>query len=100
MGSKRLVICDPEEGYASALASYFMKRKELAFQVYICRSLQKVQTMQEKEHIDYLIISADCNPEERGRIAADRKFILTVSGQERMEKDEIPVLKYQPGKQF
>lgn len=97
MDSKRLVICDPEEGYASALASYFMRRKELAFQVYICRSLQNVKTMQEEEHIDYLIISADCDSEERGHIAADSKFILTVSGQERLEKDEIPVMKYQPG---
>ena len=97
MSSKRLVICDPEEGYASALASYFMKKKELAFQVYVYSSLQKVQRMQEEEHIDYLIISADYEAEERSRVAADKKFVLAVSGQEQLGKDEIPVLKYQPG---
>ena len=97
MGSKRLVICDPEDGYVSALASYFMRRKELAFQVYVCKSLQKVQKLQEEEHIDYLIVPADCGRKEREQIAADKKFILTVSGQEQVGKDEIPIQKYQSG---
>ena len=97
MGSKRLVICDPEDGYASALASYFMRRKDLAFQVYVCKSLQKVQKLQEEEHIDYLIVPADCGRKEREQIAADKKFILTVSGQEQVGKDEIPIQKYQSG---
>lgn len=95
MGSKCLVICDPEEGYACALASYFLKRKELAFQVYTYRSLQKVQEM--PEEIDYLFLSADYDVEERNCLKAGKKFILTVTGQEPMAADEQPVCKYQSG---
>lgn len=95
MGSRRLVICDPEEGYACALASYFLKRKELAFQVYTYKSLEKVREV--AEEIDYLFLSADYSVEDRKLITSGKKFILTVTGQEELTKDEIPVCKYQPG---
>ena len=32
------VICDKEEGYASALAAFLMQKKELAFQIQVVTS--------------------------------------------------------------
>ena len=42
MESKSLVICDPEEQYAQALAFYIMNCKKIHFQVHVCNAIEHV----------------------------------------------------------
>ena len=42
MSSNYLVICDEDEVYAARLAEYFNRKRELAFQVKICRSPKEI----------------------------------------------------------
>ena len=46
MVSKNLVICDSEEGYAQALAMYFMRKKELAAEVQVCSTVTQVMELE------------------------------------------------------
>lgn len=100
MESKNLVICDREEGYASAFAHYIMKREELAFQVRTCSSLSCVLKLREKERIDYLFISSGYPPEEREKAEAGQVFVLTETGEDALRENETGVYKYQSGEEL
>lgn len=100
MASKHLVICDREEGYASAFAHYVMKKGELSFQVQICSALSHVLKIQEEKKIDYLFISAVYPSEERKRAEADKVFVLTEDGCEGESEEEAFVYKYQSGEEI
>ena len=54
MVSKNLVICDSEEGYAQALAMYFMRKKELAAEVQVCSTETKVMELEKTKTIHHL----------------------------------------------
>ncbi len=97
MESKRMMICDREEGYASALARYIMKREELAFQIQTCSDISHVLSVQEKEKIDYLFIAAIFAPEERSRMKAGRIFVLAEDGTACLNENETVLYKYQSG---
>ena len=97
MESKNLVICDGEEGYASALARYILKKEELAVQVQTCSDVSHVLSVQEKTDIYYLFISSSCPLKERKSIKAENVFILTGDGDSALSDKEIPVYKYQSG---
>ena len=56
MNNRNLVICDREEGYAEAFALFLMKKKELAFQVQVCKGIEQVQAMMQEHPIDILLI--------------------------------------------
>lgn len=97
MDSKKLVICDREEGYASAFAHYLMKKDELAFQVRTCSDLSYVLSMQKDGKIDFLFISSDYPEDLRRKVEAGKIFVLT-DGQEAVTSArETAVYKYQPG---
>lgn len=97
MSSKSLVICDWEEKYAAAFAAFITGKKELAFQVQICSTLEHVAAIQNMAVIDYLFITAEFPKEARDTVAADKKFVLTVTGNEQVGEEEYAVYKYQPG---
>ena len=43
MSNGNLIICDPEEGYAQALAYYLMHKKEFGMEVQVYDRIEKVQ---------------------------------------------------------
>lgn len=91
MGSKSLVICDPEEHYAQALAFYIMNRNGIHFQIQVCNDIQHV------EAADLLLIS-DIYPEEvRKQVNAEKVFVLSGG---RSDSSEGIIYKYQPGEQI
>ncbi len=100
MASKRLVICDREEGYSSAFAQYIMKKGELSLQIQTCSDLSHVLKIQEEKKIDYLFISADYPPGERKLAEADKVFVLTADGGEGESEEETFVYKYQSGEEI
>lgn len=97
MKSKNLVICDKEEGYASAFARFIMRKEELAFQVQTCSDLSHVLSIQEKEEIDYLFISSGYPPGDRGLAKAGKVFVLTGDEDSALMQGETAVYKYQSG---
>lgn len=97
MKSSNLVICDKEEGYASAFAHYIMQKEEVVFQVQTCSDLSHVLSIQEKEEIDYLFISSDYPPGDRGLAKAGEVFVLTGDEESTLLPGETAVYKYQPG---
>lgn len=92
MGSKSLVICDPEEHYAQALAFYIMNRKGIHFQVQVCSNLEYIKDA------DLLLISDEFSDEERNNVKAKKVFVLTGRGKMTSQNDVI--FKYQPGEQI
>ena len=92
MGSKSLVICDPEENYAQALAFYIMNRKGIHFQVQVCSEIQHIQDA------DLLLISEFYGNEERQHVNAGKIILLSGRGNCGQEPDVI--YKYQSGEQI
>ena len=46
-----LIICDPEEGYAQALAYYLMHKKEFGMEVQVYDRIEKVQEIADRTKI-------------------------------------------------
>lgn len=92
MGSKSLVICDPEEYYAQALAFYIMNRKGIHFQVQVCSKLEYIQ------ETDILLISDVFSEEERSNVNAKKVFVLT--GRGKLPTQDDVIFKYQTGEQI
>ena len=59
------VICDKEEGYASALAAFLMQKKELAFQIQVVTSPEQAEEFLEEKPVDILVIHEGWPREER-----------------------------------
>lgn len=97
MGSRSLVICDQETGYAAAFAAFLMKKKELAFQVQVCDSLAQVIKIQQKTPINILFIGSNYLKEERRELLAEHIFLLTDCREDEGNQQEIPIYKYQSG---
>lgn len=95
MSSKNLVICDQEEKYAAAFAAFLLKKKELAFQVQVCRELTQVRAIQQQNPIDILLVGDGYLAEERKDIPAGKIFILSESGQHSVNSYGIPIYRYQ-----
>ena len=92
MGSKSLVICDPEEGYAQSLAFYIMSQKGINFQIQICNCIEHVKKA------DLLLISGTYPEEERKQIKAEKVLVLLESDFQRCE--EASVCKYRSGEEI
>lgn len=56
MSSKQLVICDADTDYTARLRAFFCGKKELAFQVKICDSPQKLQEIKAESPDSMLLI--------------------------------------------
>ena len=92
MESKSLVICDPEDAYAQALAFYIMNRKGIHFQVCVCNDIGLAKDP------DLLLISDVFPDEEIGKINADKKMILS-GGMSDLSREDV-IYKYQAGEQI
>ncbi|MEY8283377.1 hypothetical protein AALA13_06025 [Lachnospiraceae bacterium 50-23] len=100
MYSKNLVICDPEEGYAQALAMYVMQRKELAVQVQVCRTIAQLLKLSQKTEVHLLLISDELKKEDRKQAAAEKKFLLGSHAGSALQEGEIWLYKYQSGERI
>ena len=92
MGSKSLVICDPEEGYAQSLAFYIMSQKGINFQVHTCNCIEHVKKA------DLLLISGSFTEEERKQIKAEKVLVLLESDFQRCEEESV--CKYRSGEEI
>lgn len=92
-----LVICDREEGYAEAFASYLTRRRELPFLVQVCTDRRRLLEMQEKEDIRVLIMGDGFPPEERRGLKADMIWVLTEDGDPELLPEERALYRLQPG---
>ncbi len=100
MESKNLVICDPEEGFCKALASYVMHRKELSLRVQVCSSLQSILALAQEDTVDILFLSDTFPEKEREKISAGTLFLLTEKSNV-SELNGIPaIFKYQSGEKI
>ena len=91
MVSKNLVICDSEEGYAQALAMYFMRKKELAAEVQVCSTVTQVMELEKTKKIHLLFLA--------GEYAKEAKVFLLTTGTEEAD-GENQVYKYQSGEKI
>lgn len=97
MNSRSLVICDQEENYAAALASFFTRKKGLALGVQVCSNLVQVMEFQKEHPIDILLIGNEFPKEDREKIKASNVFVLTSSEREDVRDQEKSVYRYQSG---
>lgn len=97
MSSRNLVICDPETDYAVRLAAFLSEKKELAFQVNICSSLQQLQAMERETIPDLLLVSESYTKEQREGMKARRMMLLTTKCSDGKDSDSPAVFKYQSG---
>ena len=65
MSNGNLIICDPEEGYAQALAYYLMHKKEFGMEVQVYDRIEKVQEIADRTKIQILFVAAEYEAEER-----------------------------------
>lgn len=89
MESKSLVICDPEEQYAQALAFYIMNCKGIHFQVHVCSQIRHVKEP------NILLISDIYEEAEIAKMKADKVLILT-GGMTDLDREDV-IYKYQTG---
>lgn len=92
MESKSLVICDPEEHYAQALAFYIMNRRGIHFQVHVCSDIKHIP------EAELLLISDSYSEEERKKVKVGLVFVLSAGVVDGCEEECI--YKYQPGEQI
>lgn len=98
MVSKNLVICDSEEGYAQALAMYFMRKKELAAEVQVCSTVTQVMELEKTKKIHLLFLAGEYAKEAKGKLQAEKIFLLTIGTEE--ADGENQVYKYQSGEKI
>lgn len=98
MVSKNLVICDSEEGYAQALAMYFMRKKELAAEVQVCSTVTQVMELEKTKKIHLLFLAGEYAKEAKGKLQVEKIFLLTTGTEE--ADGENQVYKYQSGEKI
>ena len=100
MSNGNLIICDPEEGYAQALAYYLMHKKEFGMEVQVYDRIEKVQEIADRTKIQILFAAAEYEAEERKKVPAEQKFLLTGAGNSQVLEDETALYKYQSGEKI
>ena len=76
MSNGNLIICDPEEGYAQALAYYLMHKKEFGMEVQVYDRIEKVQEIADRTKIQILFVAAEYEAEERKKVPAEQREAL------------------------
>lgn len=99
MDSKRLIICDPERGYAEALGMFLSQKRELSLQVQVYTALENIHETLE-EPLDCLLISEDFPVKEREKVSAKDVFLLTQKPGRQTAEGETGLYKYQPGEKI
>lgn len=73
-----------------------LQRKEALLQVRVCSTIEIVEKLLEMNHIQVLLISEAYPLEDRERIHADKKIVLTQSHCADLGENEKEIMKYQP----
>lgn len=97
MVSKNLVICDSEEGYAQALAMYFMRKKELAAEVQVCSTVTQVMELEKRRRFIFVFVGRVCKGGERKTSGGENILADDRNGRGRWRKS---VYKYQSGEKI
>ena len=92
--SRYFIICDSEPLYSQHLAENLSK-KMIDFQIHVCSSLDQVKSLKGNGEIHILLVEDQFPKEERDKIEAKYKFLLTQRIITENEDNEIPVYKYQ-----
>lgn len=95
-----LVICDKEEAYAKAFATYLLRKRDLPFQVQVCTDPEQVRSIQEKDRIAVLIIHDAFPARIRQELDAEIIFLLTESGDPKKQAREQPLYRLCPAGQI
>ena len=94
MDNRYFIICDSEPVYSQQLAENLSK-KMIDFQIHVCSSLEQVQKLQENGTIHILLVEDRFPKEEREKIEAKYRFVLTQRMEQQKDEHENPVYKYQ-----
>jgi len=95
LNEKNLVICDKEARYAKGLGDNISERKELAFKVYACTSMDSMFRLLNSRKVDILLIDEGFVREERVQFHAEQIFVLTKENCKDLGDEEIEIFKYQ-----
>lgn len=95
LSEKNLVVCDKEFRYASSLGENISARKNLAIQVHVCSSLERVEELQTKKRIHIFVVDESYDAKERSSILADQTFVLVRGKGTDLQEHEVAVYKYQ-----
>ncbi len=69
-----LIICDPEEGYAQALAYYLMHKKEFGMEVQVYDRIEKVQEIADRTKIQILFVAGETKQKNGKKYRQSRNF--------------------------
>lgn len=89
------MICDSEESYTRKLAEALLLKKKVAVGVRICSSLKMLERLLEIGQIQVLLISEEVPYEERKRVFAGRRIVLTRHHCTDLGEEESELRKYQ-----
>jgi len=92
---KSLVIYDSEYMYAYNLMEILSRKRELAFQLYVCTSLERLIQFSEQNRIDILLIEETIDLDTRKMLAAEKVFVLTRGSASELSSSEHQIYKYQ-----
>ncbi|MCQ2508063.1 MAG: hypothetical protein MJ097_04670 [Dorea sp.] len=95
MQKKLFLVCDSDEKFSNAFASYLAKKKELSFVVRACSSPEQIKEQSGDEKIGILLLGHNFPKGKRKLLHADWVFILTEDGKTESDENGIPVYKYQ-----
>ena len=99
-----LVICDVQSSYAEKLLRILAERLPDAYEFHLFCDIEKLKGFSERAPSDILLIGEEFSEEDRRRIPADKKFLLTgirdgpdwLTGiRDGPDCEEIPIFRYQ-----
>lgn len=94
---RQLLICIKEREHARRLAEYIAGQKDIFFRVNYCADAEKAVRLSGTIRPDYLLLDDAFTPEERDRIAGDRRFVLSEEMPAIVGEGETAIFKYAPG---
>ena len=95
MKEKILVVCDSDIHYASSLAENILAREEIAVKVCVCVSMESCARIMEQRRIHILVVDEMFTREQRGKVEAEKVFVLTKSKVKDLRDEEYELYKYQ-----
>lgn len=100
MSSNNLVICDPEAEYAAKLAVILNGKRELAFQVKICKSPEQIQELLREMHIDILLISEEFREDLAESYKKNISRVIYLLSERNYKDPGENIFKYQSGEEI
>ena len=95
MHPRNFVVFDVEKEYARNLIEAFSARKELGFQLYLFKDLERLKEFSKEKHIQILLLCEEVSAEERKEVQAEERFVLVKGNGHDLLEDEKGIYKYQ-----